>query len=253
MDVYARTTHPPIASRERHMHGYGYPPELPTARPSSVTLTVLRVVFVALTVLSCGFLAWTAMLRLAVVTRRARDWTLFVLSLALTAGLVAYTAAIPEDQEDLTDAQALSFLGWVLALVVGVTWYYLHQDIRHFGPGGPRGPRVVAAPGYPQIGPVAGYGYPNVAGIHQAPPYGAPPVPHHPQGIPTAPYQPSLPQQQLPVQPQPQPQPQPQLQPQPQPQPTPPPKRPGPPQRLDQVRAELDELSDYLRKEGEGR
>ncbi len=41
----------------------------------------------------------------------------------------------------------------------------------------------------------------------------------------------------------------------PQPQPTPPAHQPHPtphPQRLDQVRAELDELSDYLRKE-EGR
>lgn len=221
------------------MHGYGYPPELPSARPSSTALTVLRVVFVALTVLSCSFLAWTAMLRLAIVTRRPRDWILLVLSLVLTAGLVAYTATIPEDQEELTDAQALSFLGWVLALIVAVTWYYLQQDIRHFGPHGPRAvaARAGTGPGYPPSGPAPGYGYPNVSGAHPAPPYGAPPAQHLPQGGPTAPYQPSPPQRQLPVQPQ----------------PTPPPKRPGPPQRLDQVRAELDELSDYLRKEGEGR
>ncbi|MCX5399154.1 hypothetical protein [Streptomyces sp. NBC_00102] len=220
------------------MHGYGYPPELPPARPSSAALTVLRVVFVALTVLSCGFLGWAATLRLAIVTRRPRDWVLFVLTAGLTVALFAYLVAIPEEQAELTDTQGVIMLGGIFALMGGVTWYYLYQDIRHFGPYGPVAAAARAqAAGYPPAVPVQGYGYPP---LQQTPPYGAPPVPHHPQG-PTTPY-PSV--QHQPVQPPPPPQ---------QSNPVPPPKRPGPPQRLDQVRAELDELSDYLRKENEGR
>lgn len=234
------------------MHGYGYPPELPTARPSPATLTVLRVVFVVLTVLSCGFLAWAAMLRLAIVTRRPRDWGLFVLSLALTAGLGVYMDGLPGGDTELTDSQAFTTLGWMFALLGGVTWYYLFSDLRHFGPNGPTAvaARARTAIGYPVAGPVQGYGYPSATPVHGKPPYGTPPLPHHPQG-PTTPYS-SVPQQHQPQQHQPQQHQPPQHQPQ-QSQPNPPPKRPGPPQRLDQVRAELDELSDYLRKEGEGR
>ncbi|MFD6529041.1 hypothetical protein [Streptomyces sp. NPDC060184] len=214
------------------MHGYGYPPELPPARPSRAALTVLRVVFVALAVLSCGFLAWAAMLRLAIVTRRPRDWGLFVLSLVLTAGLAVFLDVIPSDEDDMTTEQAFGLIGWILGLMGGVTWYYLHQDIRYFA----AADRARAA-GYPAAGPVQGYGYPYAAPAHPAPPYGTPPVPQYPQG--PASYRPTPPQQQPPLPPQ--------------STPPPPPKRPGPPQRLDQVRAELDELSDYLRNEGEGR
>ncbi|NEE43698.1 hypothetical protein G3M55_03630, partial [Streptomyces sp. SID8455] len=73
------------------MHGYGYPPQQPpTPRPSSGTLTTLRAIFVVLTVLSCGFLGWVAMLRLAVVTRRPRDWWLLAVTVVLTIGLFAF-------------------------------------------------------------------------------------------------------------------------------------------------------------------
>ncbi|WP_327268554.1 hypothetical protein [Streptomyces sp. NBC_01218] len=239
MGVYARTTHPPIASRERHMHGYGYPPELPTARPSPATLTVLRVVFVVLAVLSCGFLAWAAMLRLALVTRRPRDWVLFVLSLGLTVGFGFFVDALPAGDEELTDAQAIAMLAWLLVLPGGVTWYYLFSDIRHFGPNGPAAvrARTWAAGRYPAAGPAQGYGYPPAGPAQPTPPYGAPPLAYRPQDA--AAYRPATQQQPHPLPPQ--------------TQPTPPPRRTGPPQRLDQVRAELDELSDYLRKEGEGR
>ncbi|MGW0856265.1 hypothetical protein [Streptomyces sp. NPDC002690] len=221
------------------MHGYGYPPELPPARPSSATLTALRVVFVALTVLSCGLLAWAAMLRLAIVTRRPRDWVLFVVSIALVVGFCAFLGTVPSDEDaELTDGQAVVVLLWILVTFGGVPWYYLHQDIRHFGPNGPNGPRAAGARpavGYPVANPAQGYGYPPA--VPQPPVYGAPPVTPHPQG-PTPPYGAVPPQPHQPLQQQ---------------RPTPPPRRPGPPQRLDQVRAELDELSDYLRKEGEGR
>ncbi|WP_261989041.1 hypothetical protein, partial [Streptomyces sp. wa22] len=132
------------------MHGYGYPPEQqPTRRPSSATLVTLRVVFVALALLSCGILAWAAMLRLAVVTRTQRDWWLFGLVLALNVGLLVYLGMLPEEDEVLTDGQAVVTLTWMLVVFVGTVTYYLYTEIRHFGPyGGPQG--------VPYAGPYAG-------------------------------------------------------------------------------------------------
>ncbi|MFJ8866586.1 hypothetical protein ACIRD6_12625 [Streptomyces sp. NPDC102473] len=220
------------------MHGYGYPPEQqPTRRPSSATLVTLRVVFVALALLSCGLLAWAAMLRLAIVTRKARDWWLFGLVLALNIGLIAYLASLPEEEEVMTDGQAVITLSWMLVVFVGTVTYYLYTEIRHFGPygGAQAGPRVGSYAGAgPYGGPYGGHpgvsssgGFasgrtvpaPTTAPVPAAPSYGYPPAPG--QG----------------------------------PVPVPPSDAPrtAPPQRLDQVRAELDELSDYLRKEGDGR
>lgn len=191
------------------MHGYGYPPQQPPAsRPSSATLTALRVTFVALTMLSCGFLGWVAMLRLAVVTRKPRDWWLLAVVLVLTAGLFAFFASLPEDDE-MTDAQAVVGIGWLLVLLAGVTTYYLVTEIRHYAAPGPydgRGP--ASAPATNPYRPPAA---PTVPARHPTPP--PTPNPYTVQAPPPTPA----------------------------------------PQRLDQVRAELDELSDYLRKEGEGR
>lgn len=200
------------------MHGYGYPPQQrPKRRPSSATLTALRVLFVALTLMSCGFLSWAALLRLATVTRKGLDWTLMVVVLALNAGMFAYILSMPDDESELTDAQALLFLGWLLCTVVGTLTYYLYAEIRHYGP----------EHGYP--GPYAAHVPPQAPAVTPATPtpgYGYPPAPVPPAG--------------------------PRHTPAPTPPPTPAPP-PAPPQRLDQVRAELDELSDYLRKEGGSR
>ncbi|MFB8104785.1 hypothetical protein ACFC3O_18395 [Streptomyces sp. NPDC056007] len=201
------------------MHGYGYPPQQPpTSRPSSGTITTLRAIFVVLTVLSCGFLGWVAMLRLAVVTRKPRDWWLLAVTVLLTIGLFAFFAGLPEEEE-MTDAQALIGMGWLIVNLAGVITYYLIMETRHFAGPGPYDTRT-PVPGPAPYRPV----------VHQHPPAQV--------------------QNQPPVRPQAQ-------------HPTPPP-TPNPytfettppkpaPQRLDQVRAELDELSDYLRKEGEGR
>ncbi|MEW1628749.1 hypothetical protein [Streptomyces sp. NPDC089173] len=200
------------------MHGYGYPPQQPpTSRPSSGTLTTLRAIFVVLTVLSCGFLGWVAMLRLAIVTRKARDWWLFAVTVVLTIGLFAFFAALPEE-EKMTDAQALIGMGWLIAILAGVITYYLIMDTRHFAAPGP----------YDTQRPMSGSATaPYRPVVHQHPPaqvQNQAPVQQHPTPPPTPnPYAVD----------------------------TPPPK--PAPQRLDQVRAELDELSDYLRKEGEGR
>ncbi|MGP3752973.1 hypothetical protein [Streptomyces sp. IBSNAI001] len=217
------------------MHGYGYPPEQqPKHRPSSSSLVVLRVVFVALALLSCTFLAWAPMLRLAIVTRKQRDWWLFGLVLALNIGLIAYLGSLPVEDDVMTDGQAIVMLSWMLVVFVGTITYYLYTEIRHFGaahhplPGGPQAgpyanPYSAGTPGAPSF-PSAG-----LASRQNTP---APPAPA--AGYPHAPHRSPAPAQ-----------------------PTPAPPAPttpsAAPQRIDQVRAELDELSDYLRKEGDSR
>ena len=122
------------------MHGYGYPPEQPTKRrPSQAALTALRVLFVALTVLSCGLLAWGSMLRLALVTRARRDWAALAVVFVLNVGLLAYIVTTPDDPDKMTDAQALIGAGWLFGVMIGSITYYLYMDIRHFGPFGPYG------------------------------------------------------------------------------------------------------------------
>ncbi|KFK87098.1 membrane protein [Streptomyces sp. JS01] len=209
------------------MHGYGPMPQQPTtSRPSPATLTTVRVILVALTVLSCGLLGWAPMLRLAIVTRRPRDWFLLVVVLALTIGLFAFIMATPDDPDQMSDAAALFMMLWILGLLAGVITYYLYAEIRH----------------YNTLGAPAPYSTP----VHPAPP-----LPYQQQHL--APHQ----QHQQPQQHQPQPQQH--QQPNPYTAPTTPPTPTPAPRRLDQVRAELDELSDYLRKEnndsrdGEGR
>ncbi|MFJ8862117.1 hypothetical protein ACIRD8_27265 [Streptomyces sp. NPDC102451] len=222
------------------MHGYGYPPEQqPKRRPSPSTLVALRVVFVALTLLSCTFLAWAPMLRLAIVTRKQRDWWLFGLVLALNIGLIVYLGALPvEDDDVITDGQAIVMLSWMLVVFIGAVTYYLYTDIRHF-----------AARDSLRTGPQAGpYGNPyngGNPGVSSFPSAGL--APRQPAPTPPAPsnsYLPAPRQNPAPAQPAP-----------PVPAPATPPATPRPagPQRIDQVRAELDELSDYLRKEGDSR
>ncbi|WP_424570330.1 hypothetical protein [Streptomyces sp. CH-036] len=196
------------------MHGYGPMPQQPTtSRPSPATLTTVRVILVALTVLSCGLLGWAPMLRLAIVTRRPRDWFLLVVVLALNIGLFAFIMATPDDPDQMSDAAALFMMLWILGLLAGVITYYLYAEIRHYN--------TLGAPA------------PYATTVHPAPP-----LPYQQQHL--APHQ----QHQ---------------QPNPYTAPTTPPTPTPAPQRLDQVRAELDELSDYLRKEnkdsrdGEGR
>ncbi|MEU5715500.1 hypothetical protein AB0G71_06860 [Streptomyces sp. NPDC020403] len=202
------------------MHGYGYPPQQPARRPSPAALIALRVVFVALALLSFGFLSWAALLRLALVTRKGRDWALLALVVVCNTAMFVHIVTTPDNQEELTDAQALTFLGWLVCTVAGTVTYYLYTDIRHFGrPGGSGGHAPYT--GYvPPRAPAAGIPAPT-------PGYGYPPSPPVPARTPAPPPPPTAP-----------------------PSPTP---RPATPQRIDQVRAELDELSDYLRKEGDSR
>ncbi|MFD6240488.1 hypothetical protein ACFWFV_13350 [Streptomyces diastaticus] len=219
--------------------------------PSREARLWLRVLFTALAVMTCGFLAFGALVRLAAVTRRKRDWTLAGISLAV--GIFAIGAMPGDDVDD--SATVLDDVSVMLALLnmVAVVWYFLWADIRHdrklYGTGRPGAPS--AHPGMPYAAP-----YPPHAAVTR--PVTAP-MPQHP-----GPY----PQQTRPQQPQPQPQhyapptaptaagdawARPQSAPAPGPagpRPAPGTPPPGGPARIDQVRAELDELSAYLRDSG---
>lgn len=232
------------------MHGPApaHPPYRPPARGTVVTL---RVLFVAATVLSVGFLAWAALLRAALVQRKPLGWWLFGADLALLV-LVLASGTYPE-ADWRSDVQA----GVVVLQMVGAVAYYLVVDIRAVRAAG-NGPRHGAGYG-PGQGPVpgGGYGYPATAypggpAGHPAAAPGHPPAAPSPYGPPPAPAPVHLQATQPYAAPAAAPAPQ-----------APPPygppqggypqgQAPERPQRIDRVRAELDELSDYLRKE-EGR
>ncbi|MFB7714465.1 hypothetical protein [Streptomyces sp. NPDC056105] len=212
------------------MHGQGYMP--PPQRPSHGVQIGLRVLFVALAVLSIGFLAWTALLRLALTTRSRTDWIVFASVAALQAGTVALLATDP-GVDEFTTWRGDAGMTILLITLAGVVSYYLVADIRH----GRKG-RLAFYGGYasgyqPQQPPLQqpAYGYPQAQHYAQPTPHPAPPSrpPVHDQLTQTAGQAPT-----------PVPDPAPQTQ-------TP------PPHRIDQVRAELDELSDYLRKQEGGR
>lgn len=203
------------------MHGYGpgAGPGLPPPRRTPGHVIVLRVLFAVLPLLSLGFLTGASMLRLAVVTRRSLDWWLFGVSVAATVGFLLLTGPDPQALRSSLGA------GGVLLNAALFTGYFLYADIRHH--------ERAARAAEPQPAP---YHHPH-----------HPPHPHHPQ-TPQPPAGYGYP----PPHPYPQPQQHPQSHPYPAPQPTPHPTPHPPSQRIDQVRAELDELSDLLRKDEGG-
>ncbi|MGD3109216.1 hypothetical protein [Streptomyces sp. YGL11-2] len=210
------------------MHGpvQAPPPHRPPARGTVLTL---RVVFVAATVLSLGFLAWAALLRAAIVQRGQQGWWVFGGGLALFLGSCVVITSYPA-----TDWRTNAAVGGLLLQIAGAVAYYLVVDIRAARTGG-YGPGAAGTGGY---GAAAYPATPPAAAPH---PYG---TPHPPPAAPADPY--AVTATGLP----------PYAPPSGHPAPPPPApygtdRRPQP-QRIDRVRAELDELSDYLRKE-EGR
>lgn len=197
------------------MYAPGLPPTAPRRVPGRAWIVSMRVLFPLLAVCSLGFLLWAPLLRLAFVRRRALDWW------TAGAGFVFSCVAIGVLGRNEPDVEADSidnaFIALQLLLLAAACAHYLVADIRFYARLAGKGP------GLPHQGP--GYAYVTTV---PTPPYGQPqPYPPHPG----------------------------QQQPHPLPLtrcPQPEDARPAPPQRIDQVRAELDELSDYLRKE-EGR
>ncbi|MFE1439442.1 hypothetical protein [Streptomyces sp. NPDC058739] len=213
-----------------HGHGYTQPSRQP---PPTGWLVFLRVLFVAISVLSLGFLTWTMLLRLAIVTRKSLDWGLFVAVLAVD--ILAVVLLGTEPGEEIHTAGGWTGLALLLGTLVVVIAYYLAADVRHFhqlrygtygtqpsygyppAPGG-YAPGTATTVQHPPVTP-------RMPGPQHTPVPNQGPVPNTPGGPHTPPPMPAAPAP---------------------PAHTPPAQRPGP-ARIDQVRAELDELSNYLR------
>ncbi|WP_405710187.1 hypothetical protein OG264_16285 [Streptomyces xanthophaeus] len=193
------------------MHGPGLPPQH-GHQPSTGGVVALRVLFALLPVLTCGFLAWGTMLRLALVTRKTVDWVLLPVSGALSVGCLILIGMDPT--EDTSGWQGNLGAGGSLFTGFAICVYFLVADIKHHE----NKSAARAAYWYPQQ--AAPYAHP------QPQPRPQPPVqrPAQSYGYPPA-------QQQPPAQP------------------PLPPQQATPPPRLGQVRAELDELSELLRNQ----
>jgi hypothetical protein len=174
------------------------PPPPPGPKPRGARgVIALRVLFVAIPLLSMGFLAWVSMLQLALARRRVLHWALFALVLGLTVG---FFSMISGDEND-NGWQSNTGIAGVVFFWLVTPVYFLAMDIHgtRNRPGPP--PAPLAAP------------YPYAQPLQSASPYAYNPYRDAPA-----------------------------------PTPAPPPAHP----RIDQVRAELDELSALLRKqEGE--
>jgi hypothetical protein len=174
------------------MHGPGIPPQQGPYghRPLSGAAMALRVLFTALPLLTCGFFAWGSLLRLALLTRKSRDWVLLVVGGVLSVVWITFIETDPT--ADTSGWQGNLGAGGSIFTGFAVCVYYLVADIKHH-----ENEKKAALP-------VLGW-YPQQP--QARPSYGYPPVP--PQQAPA------------PVQ----------------------------PPRIGQVRAELDELSELLRKQ----
>ncbi|RPF40988.1 hypothetical protein EDD96_4774 [Streptomyces sp. Ag109_G2-6] len=196
------------------MHGPGIPPQQGPHghRPLSGAAMTLRVLFTALPLLSCGFFAWGALLRIALLTRKTRDWVLLVLGGVLSVVWITFIELDPT--EETNGWQGNLGAGGSIFTGFAVCVYYLVADVRHHEAKAAAAPAVGAAPWYPA----------------QQSPY-AQPQQHQPQHL-----QPQPPHQTRPSYGYP---------------PVPPQQAPAPvqPPRIGQVRAELDELSELLRKQ----
>ncbi|WP_309093774.1 hypothetical protein [Streptomyces sp.] len=198
-------------------HGAAPPPR------SAATVIFLRVLFAAAGFLTCGVLACVPLFRVAVLRGRALDWVLAWVTLPLSIACFLVVGTLPEE-----DVRTDIALGLILLLGFGAALYFLIVDIGHHGerrqftghPASPHAPTVHSPYGYP---------HPGSSYAQASTPVPQLPTPHTPVPHDATPRVPA------PVQPPPAPQ------------------RPAP-ARIDQVRAELDELSDYLRRqEGDDR
>ncbi|MGW2477984.1 hypothetical protein [Streptomyces sp. NPDC001665] len=197
------------------MYAPGLPPTAPRRVPGRAWIVAMRVLFILLAVCSLGFVLWAPLLRLAFVRRRALDWWAAGAGFVFTCVVIAVLGRNEPDVE--ADSLDSAFIALQLLVLAAVCVYYLVADVRFCA-------RLTGkGTGLPHQG--SGYAYVTTV---PTPPYGQQqPYPPHPGQ--QQPYP-------LPLTRCPQPE----------------DARPAPPQRIDQVRAELDELSDYLRKE-EGR
>lgn len=209
---------------------------MPPPPRSAGTVITLRVLFAAAGFLTCGLLACVPLFRVAVLRNRRIDWAAAWLSLPVSFICFAVVGSLPE-----SDPRTDVALATVMLLGAAAAAYFVVTDIRLPGTAQPS---AGYAPPYAQtVGasydPARGTG-PYVPAPAPQPPFGQPPFQGPPLQRPPfqqTPFQTPAPQTPVPQSPATQP---------------PAPQRPAP-ARIDQVRAELDELSDYLRKQEDGR
>jgi hypothetical protein len=190
--------------------GHAQPVQRP---PHDAVLVLWRVVFVALGVFSVGLLMWAMMLRLAIVTRRSLDFGLLVAVAA--ADVLSFVLLGTEPGDDVHTTGGYLGITLLFGTLLATVVYYLAADVRHFQ----RQREAYAAQTYGYMPPRPASPYvtatpPRAQSPHTPPPHTVSPIPGPPLTQPPIPA---------------------------------PPQRPAP-ARIDQVRAELDELSDYLRK-----
>lgn len=201
-----------------------------------------RVIFAAIPVLTCGFLSFVSMLWVALVRRRALDWWLFLLSLVVSCTAVMLVGWKEDDNNWQTNVGMITLLSSAVLVAV---WAVLadvafrrararQQQYQPYASAYPY-PYAQAQPGQPHPGaqpaPGPGYGYYPYRDTPFPP---ASPIPGQvpPPNPATAGSGPTPTSAAVPV---------------------PGPQTPAPPPRINQVRAELDELSDLLRKEEGGK
>ncbi|GAA1532273.1 hypothetical protein GCM10009730_46960 [Streptomyces albidochromogenes] len=219
------------------MHGSG---TTPPVRTDGAVIT-MRVLFPICAVFSCGVLSCVPLLRIAILRGRWYDWAVAWASIPVAITAFAVVGSLPEG-----DVRTDIALSCILLLGAASAGYFLVFDIRHYarlgaagvphsvtGTQAPYGPYAPQAQSQPQQQPYGQsappqYGYPN--------PYASTPV-VNPAPVPPPHHQPQ-PQQTQPQQPHPHEHPH--------------PHPPQQPRRVDQVRAELDELSDLLRQDQRG-
>ncbi len=106
------------------MHG-PVPADPPHRPPARATVILLRVVFVAVAVLSLGLLAWATLLRAALVRRGQLSWWLFGGDVVVLLGSFLLVTNYPE-----TDWRTDLGVGLVLLQIAVAVAYYLVVDVR---------------------------------------------------------------------------------------------------------------------------
>ncbi|WP_261675158.1 hypothetical protein [Streptomyces lusitanus] len=201
------------------MYGHGAPPP----PPSSGSVITQRVLYAASGVLCCGMLSAVPLFRIAVLRGRVLDWIAAWASIPLSVTAMVVMGAFEE-----TDWRTDVALAFLLLLGACSSAYYLIVDIRLPRQRGAYGGPLPHATTVHAHGGPSPYGYPQPASPYMPTALSQPQPPH-------TPYPGPVPPSTAPPTPVPPPQAQ-------------PPQGPGP-ARIDQVRAELDELSDYLRRQ----
>ncbi|GGO88292.1 hypothetical protein [Wenjunlia tyrosinilytica] len=209
--------------------GIAPPPQQPRPNGAGGVTTLLRVLFMAAPFLTCGALSFVPMLRIALRRRRPLHWVIFVVVVAASIASFVLVEVGPDADSWQVDVGVTGML--VLALAVPT--YFLVMDVRHQE--SRREHWQARQTGSPPYSPYP-YGGTPVPAPSPRPPLGH--SGHNPYRDDTG------------ATPPPPPSPLPNAVPAPLPTPIP---APAQPHRIDRVRAELDEISDYLRKQEEGR